>query len=280
MPSSRGNAAQVIGVVGEIWRYPIKSMGGEELGATAIGERGIAGDRAYALIDRATGKVASAKHPRRWGQLLACRASTERPVDADAQAVVAITLPDGRRVGAGDPDVEATLSAALGREVGLADCPPEAPEIERYWPDVEGMPLRDTYSTGAIAAAAAGTFFDYAPIHLLTTATLDRLQALYPAGRFAARRFRPNLVVDAVEGAQGLMENEWFGQVLLIGARVRLRLIDPAPRCVIPTLPQPDLPHDPGILRTAVRNNQGHVGVYATVLHGGTIRRGDAVRLE
>jgi uncharacterized protein YcbX len=277
-----------IGALAQLWRYPVKSMGGEELEAAAIGERGIVGDRGYALVDRATGKVASAKHPRRWGRLLACRASTGLTDGHDADARAVITLPDGRSVGAGEPDVDAVLSAALGREVTLAACPPAAPEIERYWPDVEGMPLRDTYSTGAIAAAAAGTFFDYAPIHLLTTATLDHLQALYPAGCFAARRFRPNLVIATGEGGQGFMENDWFGKVLLIGDRVRLRLIDPAPRCVIPTLTQPDLPHDPVILRTIAAHNRPpipaldgapmpSVGAYTLVEQGGTIRRGDVI---
>lgn len=76
------------------------------------------------------------------------------------------------------------------------------------------------------------------------------------------------------------MENDWIGQTLLIGDHVRLSITGPCPRCVMTTLPQEDLPNDPNILKTALRHNQGHTGIYASVVRGGTIRQGDAVRLE
>ena len=122
-------------------------------------------------------------------------------------------------------------------------------------------------------------------LHKLTSfskrlATLDRLRALYPQGCFAVRRFRPNLVI-AIDGEpQAFVENDWVGRTLLLGREARLRIVRPCGRCVMTTLPQSDLPHDPGILRTAVKHNGGNVGVYASVLHGGTVRRGDSVRLE
>jgi uncharacterized protein YcbX len=124
-----------------------------------------------------------------------------------------------------------------------------------------------------------GTFFDLAAVHLLTTATIDRLRELYPQGRFEARRFRPNIVVEPA-GEKGFVENAWIGHTLAIGSEVRLSVTGPCPRCVMTTLPQGDLPKDPGILRTAAQHNQVHVGVYASVLRGGTIRRGDTVRVE
>src|ERR671939_847533 len=84
------------GSVVALWRYPVKSMLGEELNASAVTPRGLLGDRAYALVDRADGKVASAKNPRKWPQLFDCRAAfvdAPRP-DAPLPAV-RITLPDG-----------------------------------------------------------------------------------------------------------------------------------------------------------------------------------------
>jgi uncharacterized protein YcbX len=281
-----------IGTVACLWRYPVKSMLGEELDAAAIGERGLAGDRAFAVVDRATGKVASAKHPRLWGQLLTCYARIAAPPDRDASAAVLVILPDGRSVVAGDPTADVMLSAALGREVTLAATVPATAELEKYWPDLDGMPFRDTLTTGAIGLGAPpGTFFDYAPIHLLTTATLDRLQTLYPAGRFAPRRFRPNLVITPANGADGFVENNWVGQTFLIGQEVRLRVIDPTPRCVVTTLPQADLPRDIGILKTVAAHNRTpipalagevmpSVGVYAVVEQRGTVRRGDPIRLS
>jgi len=123
----------------------------------------------------------------------------------------------------------------------------------------------------------AGSFVDSSPVHLLTTATLDRLRSIYPAGRFEPRRFRPNIIVATPPQAAGFVENDWVGRQISIGARVRLRVTEVTGRCVMTTLPQGDLPHDRGILKTAVEANGAAVGVYAQVLAGGEIRHGDAV---
>src|SRR5207249_5410353 len=124
------------------------------------------------------------------------------------------------------------------------------------------------------------TFFDCAVVHLVTTATLDRLRELYPEGRFEVRRFRPNIVVQLGSGEKSFAENAWIHRTLSIGEEVRLSITAPCGRCVMTTLPQGDLPRDPGILRTAAQHNQVNVGVYAAVVRGGTIRRGDSVRME
>jgi uncharacterized protein YcbX len=266
------------GTVASLWRYPVKSMQGEELNASIVSERGLLGDRAYALVDAADGKIASAKNPRKWPNLFAFRASyCEAPRSPSEPVPVRITLPDGGIVGSDQPDLTAVLKPILRRDVVLKAAAPDKPVLEEYWPDLEGLNHRDAVTDEAMPA---GTFFDLAPVHLVTTATLDRLRALYPQGRFEVRRFRPNLVV-AIEGEpQAFVENDWVGRTLLVGSEVRLRIVRPCGRCVMTTLPQSDLPHDPGILRAAVQHNGGNIGVYATVLHGGTARRGDSVRLE
>src|SRR5262252_5437609 len=142
---------------------------------------------------------------------------------------------------------------------------------------MEGLDHRDTVTDFGLPE---GTFFDCAVVHVLTTATLDRLRGLYPQGRFEVRRFRPNLVVETSKGAHDFVENAWIGQVIAIGDSVRLSVTGPCPRCVMTTLPQGDLPKDTGILRTAAQHNRANVGVYASVLQGGNIRRGDSARLE
>jgi hypothetical protein len=272
----------VLGSVATLWRYPVKSMMGEELNATAISGRGVAGDRGYALVDRADGRVASAKNPKKWPRLFEFRAAL-----ADAPTV-RITLPDGTEVRSDAPDVDRILSTALQREVTLAraggapagegtGAARAAGTAEEYWPDMEGLEHRDTVTEFELPA---GTFFDAAVIHVLTTATLDRLRALYPAGRFETRRFRPNVVVATPSGEAAFTENAWVGRTLALGDAVRLSITGPCPRCVMTTLAQADLPKDPGILRTAAQHNQANVGVYASVTRGGTVRRGDAVRLE
>jgi uncharacterized protein YcbX len=107
----------------------------------------------------------------------------------------------------------------------------------------------------------------------------DRGLLLYPQGRFEARRFRPNIVVSTGLEEQGFAENDWIGHTVAIGDNARLAITEPCPRCVMITLPQGDLPKDSGILRAAAQRNAVNVGVYASVLGGGTIRRGDAVTL-
>jgi uncharacterized protein len=114
-------------------------------------------------------------------------------------------------------------------------------------------------------------------VHLVTTATLDELRSLYPAGRFEPRRFRPNVIVAKPPEAEGFVENGWVGREIAIGPEVRLRVTMTTGRCVMTTLPQGDLPHDRGILKTAVQYNDAAVGVYAEVLSGGPVRRGDTV---
>ena len=159
------------------------------------------------------------------------------------------------------------LSALADRRAAIA---------EEYWPDIEGLDYRDTVTEFGLPE---GTFFDCAVVHLLTTSTLDRLRMLYPQGRFEVRRFRPNLVVGTASGEKDFAENTWIGQTLAIGDAVRLSVTGPCPRCVMTTLPQGDLPKDAGILRTAAQHNRANVGVYASVLQGGKVRRGDSVRL-
>jgi len=253
-------------------------MMGEELNATEVTERGLLGDRAYALVDGADGKVASAKNPRKWPRLFDFRATFIEPPRAAAKAPpVRITLPDGATVTSDQGDLNQILSNALNREVTLIATQRGAVNAEEYWPDMEGLDHRDTVTDFTLPEE---TFFDCAVIHLLTTATLDRLRELYPQGRFEVRRFRPNIVVQLGSGEMSFAENSWIRHTLLIGDEVRLNVTGPCPRCVMTTLPQGDLPRDAGILRTAAQHNQANVGIYAAVLRGGTIRRGDPIRLE
>jgi uncharacterized protein YcbX len=250
-------------------------MMGEELNAARVTERGLFGDRSYALIDPTTGRVVSAKNPRKWGTLFDFRASlVESPRPNHTVPPVRITLPDGAIVTSGQSDVDRILSKTLGRAVTLTSPAPKTPSLEEYWPDMEGLAHRETVTDEAMPPE---TFFDLAVVHLLTTATIDRLRELYPQGRFEVRRFRPNIVVEPSTGEKGFVEDGWVGRTLAIGEEVRLSITGPCPRCVMTTLPQGDLPRDPGILRTAARHNQVNVGVYAAVLSGGTIRRRDSV---
>jgi uncharacterized protein len=268
-----------VGAVVALWRYPVKSMMGEELNFSEITDHGLLGDRQFAIMDRATGKIGGAKNPRKWGNFFDFRATyVEAPRSGARISPVRITLPDGDVVTNDQADLEQVLSRTFGRDVAFAEArasDASSDVAEEYWPDIEGLDHRDTVTDFEMPA---GMFFDSAVVHLVTSSTLDRLRELYPQGRFEARRFRPNLVVATA--AAGFAENDWIGRTVEIGDSVRLAITAACARCVMTTLPQGDLPKDSGILRTAAQHNEVNVGVYASVLNGGTIRRGDAVVLS
>jgi uncharacterized protein YcbX len=275
--------------VGALWRYPVKSMLGEALEEAEITPRGVLGDRGYACVDLYSGLVASAKHPRKWARLFECQAAYVQPPRLNQPLPpVGITLPDGLYVTSDQPGLTQELSAALGRDVVLLAAPPPDASLEEEWADIEGMPYRAVVTEQALGGhTMPGLFFDGAVIHLLATATLSRLHALYPAGQFAAERFRPNIVVQSAADDEDLIESAWLDRTLALGDDVRLEVIAPCVRCVMTTLAQGDLPADPGILRAVAQHNRvsipGYgalpcVGVYASVVQGGIVRRGDTVR--
>jgi uncharacterized protein YcbX len=275
------------GKIGSLWRYPVKSMGGERLDEAVVTNGGLIGDRAYALIDQSTGKVVSAKVPKKWGPLLNLDAAfVASPRIGGQIPAVRITWRDGGSVLSNCAEIDTLLSDTIGRSVCLTTARPDSISVERLDP----LAARETIvDIGHLMME--GRFADYAAIHLVTGATLDRLAELCPAAQFDERRFRPNIVVDTSGDRPGFIENGWVGRNLAIGDEVRLRVSDPTPRCSVPTLEQKELIKDPKILRTIVAHNripvdllEGEllpcVGVYAFVIQGGTLRNGDAVRIE
>ena len=277
-----------LATIATLWRYPVKSMMGEELNASIINENGVLGDRAFALLDNETQHVVSAKNPKKWPDLFACRAAYSASPEPSSLPAVLINLPDGQIVRSDEQQIDEVLSQALSRSVTLKNNAAEKSTLEQYWPEFDGQ--TDEVSSETVAAdAPAGTFFDYATLHLLTTSSLEALNSFYPEGRCEARRFRANIIVNT-EGQSGFVENDWVGKTLKIGDSVRLLITDPCPRCVMPTLAQGDLPKDPAIFKKAIAKNNVHVpfagkslpsiGVYARVLTTGFIKRGDRVEVE
>jgi uncharacterized protein YcbX len=273
-----------VGTVAVLRRYPVKSMLGEDLPASDVTRSGLAGDRVIALIHRQTGKVASAKNPRLWRGLLKLHASF-------SGSAVKITFPDGTAITSTDPDADAVLSEFLGHQVTLSAIPPPGAELDRADPEEvlrDGIHVKVRVESGQIGAAAPeGTFFDFAPLHLLSTSALGRIAELSPRGTAELERYRPNIVIRT--SAVGFPENDWPGRDLHIGPDLAIRVIARTPRCAIPTLEHGDLPRNPDALRVPAGHNrirpvdalapQPCAGVYAQVLRPGHIRVGDSARL-
>jgi hypothetical protein len=165
----------------------------------------------------------------------------------------------------------------LGKPVKFLNNASSPGTLEEYWPDIDGLARRDVVTDEAMPPE---TFFDVGIIHIVTTATLDSLRGAYPQGRFETRRFRPNLVIETAPELKGYPEHGWLEKILSIGSEVKLKITGDCGRCVMTTLAQADLPKDTGILKAAAKDNQARVGIYASVLKGGTVRMGDAVHLE
>lgn len=293
-----------LATVTSLHRFPVKSMLGEDLDVAEVGPAGLPGDRAYAVVDADDETVASAKQPRKWAGLLGMRATFDgTPAIGAAPPPVVITLADGQTVRSDDAGVDEVLSGALGRAVRLVVRPPAQARFEELWPDIDGLaPARFIAGTttsheddepvstiGLAAFAPAGTFFDLATVHLLSTATLARLAGAAPDSDFDHRRYRPNLVLD-VAGAS-FAEDGWVGTDLALGDQAVLTVTMPTMRCVMTTLaqtgPRGGLAEDRDTLRTIARENRRAIegmgtwacaGVYADVAAAGVVRIGDPVR--
>ena len=286
----------MLGTVTTLRRYPVKSMLGEDLQAGEVSRAGLAGDRRLAVVSRRTGKIASAKYPRLWRDMLTLSAEALSAEALSAEAVdghevaALITLPGGETVRSTDESVDDILSGLLDEPVTLTATPPPGASLDRAVPEAV---LRDGIAAPVPAtlieigaAAPPGTFVDFAPLHLITTATLDRIAELSPHRRADLERYRPNVVIGT--GGSGFTENDWLGRELRVGGGLVLRVIARTPRCAIPTLAHGHLPRDTEALRVVARNNrisplpdvdpEPCAGVYAEVLQPGRISTGDSAR--
>jgi uncharacterized protein YcbX len=217
----------------------VKSLLGEQLQDVEVDRRGFVGDRLYAVTDD-EGKLGSGKATRRFRRLdglfeLAARTRPDGP---------AVTLPDGRELPVGDPQLDAFLSGRYGDEL-------------------------------RVLAETAVPHHDAAPLHLLTTSSLRWLARHVPGAQVDRRRFRPNVLLDA--GGAEPVEDTWVGLRFALGHAV-IRIVERTERCVMVTNRQSELRDDPDVLRAVTRLNDACLGVLADVEHSGPVAVGDPLR--
>ena len=283
-----------VGTLRQIWRYPVKSMAGETVDDVVLGDRGLPGDRAWAVRDEVRGGIRGAK---KIPALMRFAARYATPPAAEGSSPAQIALPDGSTVATGATDVNARLSAALRHEVSLWPLLP-ADALDHYR---RGRPTHEDVDTELRAIfgrtpdeplpdlrlfpreliefeSPPGTYFDAFPLLLLTESALAAMAARAGESVFDVRRFRPNLVVGDTGPDEEAPEMAWRGQRLAIG-EATLRVTIECPRCIMVTHGFADLPRDPSIMRALVREAGGNLGVYATVESPGLVRAGDPVEL-
>lgn len=247
-----------IGVVEEIWRYPVKSMGGERLARAEVSPAGITGDRRFGVVDRDSGKLLSAK-------------TVPKLLEATAafDAAGTVIAGPGFTVESNDPEVDAVLSSWLDRAVRLAAPAAGGTAVFEHQPDL------DDATQVVDLRTPPGAFFDSRSVlHLLSDASLRAATVLHPGGDWDRRRFRPNLVVHLA--GDGFVEDRWVGRRVVTGG-VTSSVRKLTGRCILTTRPQPGLGRDGDILRSLVRERDGNLGVYLDPLEAGLVREGDAV---
>lgn len=275
-----------VGVIRELFRYPVKSMRGERINEVEVGVNGIIGDRAYALRE-ANGRIVSAKNQ---AQMLGFRAYYEETSASGNQARLRISLPDGRIIDAQSPDTSAVLSEALGRTVVLEKGASRQHNREEF--DLDGATIFgdvpvETVVSGQTAetmptswAMLPGLFFDEFNITLLASGTLSHMHKLVGEdAKLDARRFRPNILVETDPGSEGFVEDNWLNGTLEVGVVVKLEQVKRNIRCVMTTHAQADLERDLRIIRAAAQHHQNYVGVGAVVRVPGKVRVGDPIIL-
>jgi len=271
------------GRVAELWRYPVKSMLGERRNQLPITIRGALGDRAWALREIATGRIASAK---RFPQLLALHAVYEVEPTFATKGRIQIGLPDGRAICPDDPDASAIISDFLGHGVRLENQPAsdEKTGIDRatVFGDVPVSTMKAEWTPESMPdyfQLMKGTFLEIGAVYLLASGSVEHLSKLQGgAAQIDRRRFRPNIYIES-EAECGFVEDSWLGGALNIGGAVRVEGFQPTLWCVTSTLAQQDLPRDLSILRTTAQHHRGCLGVYATVTKSGLLQVGDLAYL-
>lgn len=290
-----------IATVRELWRYPVKSCGGESLHSALIGTGGVCGDRHWAVYDPIAPVIRSAKQ---WPRLLELRAEYLAPSSLEdygaAVAPVRLTSHDGQSCESSDAGAcNNWLSDWLGTPARLQ---PRAPRSDRAFyalpkarseqqiareigldPD-EPLPHFGPFDADVAAAlqfntTPPGFLYDAFPVHVLTT---DSLQFLENASGLDVnvRRFRPNILLQMIAPACATTEQGWIGATLTIGSVV-LHIDSPTSRCSMPGRAQPgfNLQAESGLPRAMAEHVGRNLGVNAKVIEPGTINVGDPVHL-
>lgn len=274
-----------VGTVGNLWRYPVKSMLGERLEEVQLTANGVLGDRAWALRDQRTGRIASAK---KYPVLLDFRAHYEVQPTANELGSVAIEMPDGRIATPDDPETSERISRILGIPVNFEN---KAGELEKtgivrenVFGDVPVGKFKPEWTPETMPdyfQLKRYSFLEIGSIFILTSGSVEHLRERQ--GGSAAidqRRFRPNIYVNSSDHSGGFVEDAWVGGTLTIGESVTLDDFSGTVWCVTATLPQEELPRDLSILRTIARDHNGCFGVYASVRAEGTVRVGYPINLS
>lgn len=280
--------------VTQIWRYPVKSMGGEQIEQADVGRHGIRWDRGWAVRDEKAGAIRSARYIPR---LLLCSARYLPGTSAGLVPHVEITLPDGSTVVSDDIHIDKRLSDAIGRklsllslrlvaeneslqEFGALETGDQEAEMRMLFGLADDEPIPDMEAMMEEIGKSdthRETFFDAFPIDILTTSSIRHLQRHLPDVDLNVRRFRPNFLIDDSGASDAQRELEWIGGAVRLG-EAEFDVVLGCPRCtIIAAEQQGGIARNSAITRTIVREMAQTMSVYCNVKRTGIVRVGDAV---
>ena len=249
---------KLVGRVQSLWRYPVKSMRGEELPEAFAGYGGVYGDRCWAFLNDVRPGFPYLTAREKQSMLLYAPAyrnadSMRRPLNAaDAEALTATPLY------AEDSALHVNVRTPDGESIPIDD--PRLIEL-----------LREKHDLTLHRSQRAMT--DCRPISLFSCQTANQLSE--EAGtRVDLRRFRANVYLN-LEEQKGFAENEFVGRTLRIGARVEIAVMERDPRCKMITLDPDTGEANPEVMKVVARAHDGTAGVYGVVLVEGAIKPGD-----
>ena len=261
---------QTIGRVESLWRYPVKSMRGEELQQAFVGFPGIYGDRVYAFRSSAAPKGFPYLTAREQGQMLRCRPVFRHrdrmaapPNLAEAEALAPGVTP----LYAEGADMMVDVETPSGDVLAIDDS---------RLIDLLSERKRAGLALSLIRSDRALT--DCRPVSLISMQTTRQIGQDVDAATMDKRRFRANVYVDLTSDA-GFHENAWVGRRLRIGEKAELAVMDRDPRCKMITLDPDTAEANPEVIRRVTAMHEGTAGVYAAVLVEGTVRTGDSIAL-
>ena len=281
-----------LGKVDSIFRYPVKSMMGEKIEETSVTSNGVLGDRVWAVRDEVRGGIRGAKKIPQLMQLSAACIVEPTGYGSDPTAV---TLADGEVIRTDDQNINARLSQALDHKVTIWPIMPKE-QLDHYRrgaPDSDDLEteLRQVFGRTTDEPlpdlsifppeileyeSPPGTYFDAFPLLILSKRSLAAMNQRQPASIFDRKRFRPNLLIEDFNSVGDFPEEAWEGFRLKVGSVV-LKAEVVCPRCVVTTHGFEKLPKDPSIMRGLVKENNGNLGLYASVEEPGKISAGDKI---
>lgn len=281
-----------IGVIKEIWRYPVKSMSGNKIAKGELTKDGLVGDRLWTIWDEIDNQLVGGKQFRKIMQL----AASFKDEEDFANPIANILFPDGQVVDSKSPYLDNLLSSFIGHPMRLKL---RQKNKEFYLIKKEGkgltalrqqlgMPANDTMKNLAIFplnislmlmkyASPPGQLYDVYPLHFMTTNTLTWLAKAHPKANIDVRRFRPTFLIEGAKKLGDFPERKWLGGYLEVG-EVVIKVGFPTIRCSMPAQAQPHLLQDNEVAK-AIQTTAGQfVGSYGRIVKKGVLEEGMEVR--